>query len=99
MLTKLTQWFPPTDSQYDTITKVHNALEGIKKLPHYVLEIVSHDNILLKGIYYPGDAICVHGYSGHAEREWAFPGGVSCVQKEREKVAACAISDFEKGMV
>lgn len=70
----------PTDSWYDTITKVHNSLAQIQKIPHDVLEIVSHDQIRLKGIYYPGDkksnvtVICIHGYTSHAEREWAFPG-------------------------
>lgn len=71
---------PPTDSWYDTITKVHNSLAEIQKKPHDVLELVSHDNVVLKGIYYPSDknshvtVICVHGYTSHAEREWAFPG-------------------------
>lgn len=70
----------PSDSWYDTITKVHNSLAEIQELPHEVLELVSHDNIMLKGIYYPGEknshvtVICVHGYTSHAEREWAFPG-------------------------
>ena len=70
----------PTDSWYDTITKVHNSLAEIQKLPREVLEIVSHDGLRLKGIYYPGDkdsnltVICIHGYTSHAEREWAFPG-------------------------
>lgn len=70
----------PTDSWYDTITKVHNSLAQIQKIPHDVLEIVSHDQIRLKGIYYPCDkksnvtVICIHGYTSHAEREWAFPG-------------------------
>ena len=70
----------PTDSWYDTITKVHNSLAEIQKMPHDVLEIVSHDQIRLKGIYYPSDkksnvtVICIHGYTSHAEREWAFPG-------------------------
>ena len=71
---------PPTDSWYDTITKVHNSLAQIRKLPHEVLEIRSHDGLTLKAIYYPGDPntgktmICAHGYTSHAEREWAFPG-------------------------
>lgn len=71
---------PPTDSWYDTITKVHHSLAEIQKKPHEVLEITSHDHILLKGVYYPGDGcnhitvICIHGYTSHAEREWAFPG-------------------------
>jgi len=70
----------PSDSWYDTITKVHNALAEIQQLPHEVLEIVSHDDMALKGIYYPGNksskvtVICIHGYTSHAEREWAFPG-------------------------
>ena len=70
----------PTDSWYDTITKVHHSLAQIQKMPHEVLEIVSHDKIRLKGIYYPSDkkrnitVICIHGYTSHAEREWAFPG-------------------------
>ena len=71
---------PPTDSWYDTITKVHNSLAEIQKKPHEVLELISHDKISLKGVYYPGDrcsnitVICIHGYTSHAEREWAFPG-------------------------
>lgn len=69
---------PPTDSWYDTITKVHNSLEEIRKLPHQQLEITSHDGLTLKGVYYPGESdvtvICAHGYTSHAEREWAFPG-------------------------
>ena len=68
------------DSWYDTISTVHKSLEEIKKLNHEVLEINSHDNLVLKGIYYPTSTkenitvICVHGYTSHAEREWAFPG-------------------------
>jgi pimeloyl-ACP methyl ester carboxylesterase len=55
-------------------------LRQIKQLPHDVLEIKSHDGLRLKGIYYPCEGgngatvICVHGYTSHAEREWAFPG-------------------------
>lgn len=70
----------PEDSWYDTITKVHNSLKGIQELPHDTLEITSHDNLKLKGVYYPNEknsnvtVICVHGYTSHAEREWAFPG-------------------------
>lgn len=71
---------PETDSWYDTITKVHKSLDIIKKHPHDILEIKSHDNLTLKGIYYPVNSdtnvtiIFVHGYTSHAEREWAFPG-------------------------
>lgn len=70
---------PETDSWYDTISTVHKSLEEIQKFPHEVLEIVSNDNLKLKGVYYPNNhsnttVICVHGYTSHAEREWAFPG-------------------------
>lgn len=70
----------PEDSWYDTISTVHRSLNEIKKLPHSTLEIKSHDSLTLRGIYYPakknakGTIICIHGYSSHAEREWAFPG-------------------------
>ena len=69
-----------TDPWYETITKVHKSLAEIQKLPHQTIEIISHDNLKLKGIYYPCDkssnvtVICAHGYTSHAEREWAFPG-------------------------
>lgn len=68
------------DSWYDTITKVHKSLEQIKNLPHDILEIKSHDDYNLKAVYYPCESennvtvICIHGYTSHAEREWAFPG-------------------------
>lgn len=69
---------PPTDSWYDTISTVHNSLVEIQKLPHEVLSITSHDRLSLKAIYYPGSSnktvLCAHGYTSHAEREWAFPG-------------------------
>ena len=70
----------PEDSWYATITKVHQSLAEIQKLPHETLSITSHDGLQLKGIYYPAErsdavtVICVHGYTSHAEREWAFPG-------------------------
>ena len=69
---------PPTDSWYDTITTVHNSLAEIQKLPNQRLEITSHDGLKLKAVYYPGESnvtvICAHGYTSHAEREWAYPG-------------------------
>lgn len=69
---------PPSDSWYDTIQKVHNSLAEIQKKPHQTLEINSRDGLKLKAIYYPNNSnitvICVHGYTSHAEREWAFPG-------------------------
>ena len=68
----------PEDSWYDTITKVHNSLAEIKKLPHENWEIISHDGLSLKGIFYPGTTnktmIWIHGYTSHAERESAYPG-------------------------
>ncbi|MBR6687574.1 MAG: alpha/beta hydrolase, partial [Clostridia bacterium] len=69
-----------SDSWYATIKTVHDSLAQITKKPHRVIEITSHDNLKLKGIYYPADGgsdttvICAHGYTSHAEREWAFPG-------------------------
>jgi esterase/lipase len=68
-----------TDSWYDTISTVHKSLEKILECRHETLEIVSNDNLKLKGIYYLNNhsdttVICVHGYTSHAEREWAFPG-------------------------
>ena len=70
---------PETDSWYDTISTVHKSLDEIQKNKHETLEIVSNDNLKLAGIYYPNNesdttVICVHGYTSHAEREWAFPG-------------------------
>lgn len=70
----------PTDSWYKTITTVHNSLKEIQKSTHEIIEITSDDNLKLKSVYYPSDkgnnvtVICVHGYTSHAEREWAFPG-------------------------
>lgn len=69
----------PEDSWYATIKKVHESLEEIQQLPHETMEIRSHDGLSLKGVYYPCEGsdttvICVHGYTSHAEREWAFPG-------------------------
>ena len=67
------------DPWFETINKVHASLEKILKLDHEVLEIHSEDGYLLKGIYYPcvgskKTVICIHGYTSHAEREWAFNG-------------------------
>ena len=71
---------PPSDSWYDTINKVHQSLAEIRCLPHEKRVIRSHDNLRLEAIWYPAEGgsdktvICVHGYTSHAEREWAFPG-------------------------
>lgn len=68
----------PEDSWYDTITTVHNSLTEIQKLPHEDWQIVSHDGLDLRAVYYPCGSdktmIWVHGYTSHAERESAFPG-------------------------
>ena len=70
----------PEDSWYETIKTVHKSLDEIHKLPHEVLEIESADGLTMRGIYYPATnksdktVICIHGYTSHAEREWAFPG-------------------------
>ena len=70
----------PEDSWYDTISKVHASLAEIQKLPHETVQMRSFDGLTLKGIYYPAEqssdvtVICAHGYTSHAEREWAFPG-------------------------
>ena len=68
----------PEDSWYDTISKVHTSLAEIKQLPSENLEIISHDGLKLKAVFYPGTGnktvIWVHGYTSHAERESAFPG-------------------------
>lgn len=70
----------PEDSWYDTISCVHRSLAEIQALPHETLEIESLDGLKLRGIYYPAaepskkTVIAIHGYSSHAEREWAFPG-------------------------
>ena len=68
----------PEDSWYQTICTVHNSLAKIRELPHEDLEIVSHDGLKLKAVFYPGTSnktmIWIHGYTSHAERESAFPG-------------------------
>lgn len=73
----------PSDAWYDTISRVHTSLEKMHTLPADVLEQTSHDGLSLLGIFYPGKGeggdgdvtvICAHGYTSHAEREWAFPG-------------------------
>lgn len=68
----------PEDSWYDTISRVHASLEEIHTLPAEAPELKSHDGLTLMAVYYPGNSnvtvICAHGYTSHAEREWAFPG-------------------------
>lgn len=68
----------PEDSWYDTITTVHNSLAEIRKYPHEEWNLISHDGLKLKALYYPNGSdktmIWVHGYTSHAERESAFPG-------------------------
>ncbi|MBQ7378662.1 MAG: alpha/beta hydrolase [Clostridia bacterium] len=69
----------PSDSWYDTISTVHDSLRTIRELEHQTLQLKSRDGLILQGVYYPCKnsritVICVHGYTSHAEREWAFPG-------------------------
>ena len=68
----------PEDSWYDTITTVHNSLAEIHKLPHEDWQIISHDGLKLKAVFYPANSdktmIWIHGYTSHGERESAFPG-------------------------
>lgn len=69
---------PPTDSWYDTISKVHQSVKALQDLPHETLTIQSHDGLTLTGLYYPCDnaratMIWAHGYTSHALREGAFP--------------------------
>lgn len=69
----------PEDSWYATITKVHQSLHEIQQLPHEKVLLQSHDGLALQAVYYPCQGsrvtvVCVHGYTSHAEREWAFPG-------------------------
>ncbi len=71
----------PSDSWYDTLKKVHDSLAEIQKRPHEILEIVGCDGAKLVAVHYPcqsdcvkGTVVFVHGYTSHAEREWAFPG-------------------------
>ncbi|MBR7177097.1 MAG: alpha/beta hydrolase [Clostridia bacterium] len=69
-----------TDSWYQTIKTVHESLAQIKQYPSQTWQVTSTDNLLLQGIYYPAQTpsnttvLCIHGYTSHAEREWAFPG-------------------------
>lgn len=70
---------PPTDPWHDTISKVHESLRQIRRQPHANWEILSHDGLPLRAVYYPCEGsrttvLCAHGYTSHAEREWAFPG-------------------------
>ena len=68
------------DSWYETIKKVHDSVKEISKNNSTILEIKSFDNLTLKAKYYFQEdinaptVICVHGFTSHAEREWAFPG-------------------------
>ena len=62
----------PEDSWYDTITKVHDSLAQIRKLPHEMLTITTRDGLKQQAIYYPAQSkktmSWVHGYTSHAER-------------------------------
>lgn len=68
------------DPWYNTINKVHESLEEIKKNNNTLIEIKSFDNLTLRARYYPSEnngaptLIFIHGFTSHAERESAFPG-------------------------
>lgn len=70
----------PDDSWYETIKKVHESYDELRKNPSETLSIVAHDNVTLKAIYYKNSekdaptVIFAHGFTSHPEREWAFPG-------------------------
>ena len=72
----------PSDSWYGTLCKVHRSLAEIQKLPHEAVRISSRDGLALQAVHYPcrepnarnATVIFIHGYTSHAEREWAFPG-------------------------
>ena len=69
---------PPTDSWYDTISKVHESVKKLQALPHETVKIQSHDGLTLTGLYFPCEnaratVIWVHGYTSHGLREGAFP--------------------------
>lgn len=70
----------PSDSWYPTLKKVHDSLVEVRQRQHDVCEVESADGLKLRGIVYPalqseaaGTVIFIHGYTSHAEREWAFP--------------------------
>ncbi len=70
----------PSDSWYKTLKKVHDSLAEVKTHSHSQIEITSVDGLRLKAVCYPcraekprGTVIFIHGYTSHAEREWAFP--------------------------
>ena len=71
----------PSDSWYPTLKKVHDSLVEIRENKHETITITSAEGYTLCAVYYPaavdapkGTAVFIHGYTSHAEREWAFPG-------------------------
>lgn len=69
---------PPTDSWYDTISRVHESVAQLQALPYETLTVQSHDGLTLSGLYFPcpnarATMIWVHGYTSHVLREGAFP--------------------------
>ncbi len=79
-ITKAYQLTDPTDSWYPTLKKVHESLAEIQTHPHEFWKISGCDGVPLEAVYYPapvpakGTMVFIHGYTSHAEREWAFPG-------------------------
>lgn len=72
----------PDAPWYPTHKKVHESLAELRATyDHYTAEITSRDGLKLRAIVYPctnqkprGTVIFIHGYTSHAEREWAVPG-------------------------
>lgn len=70
----------PSDNWYPTLKKVHDSLAEIQTNPHEAWQIRGCDGVRLEAVYYPapsdakGTVVFIHGYTSHAEREWAFPG-------------------------
>lgn len=70
----------PSDSWYATLKKVHDSLAEVQReYNREVVETESFDGLTLRAVTYrcpfPAKAtvVCIHGYTSHAEREWAFP--------------------------
>lgn len=79
-ITKAYALTDPSDSWYDTLKKVHDSLAEVQReYKREVVEIESFDELTLRAVTYrcPDTAkatvVCIHGYTSHAEREWAFP--------------------------
>lgn len=79
-ITKAYALTDPSDSWYDTLKKVHDSLAEVQReYTREVVEMKSRDELTLRAVTYrcperaKGTVVCIHGYTSHAEREWAFP--------------------------